>query len=65
MPNVRPVSDLKNYREVLQDVSVDKPVFLTCNGKKRYAVVNIDEYEKMRAGLKLMLELVRGESAGR
>ena len=26
MPNIRPVSDLRNYSEVLRDISVDEPV---------------------------------------
>ena len=27
MPNIRPVSDLRNYGEVLKEISVDTPVF--------------------------------------
>lgn len=65
MPSIRPVSDLENYSEVLQDVSLNGPVFLTCNGRKRYAMVTMDEYEKARAGLRLMAELARGESSER
>ncbi len=33
MPNIKPVSDLRNYNEVLRDVAVDAPVFLTKNGR--------------------------------
>ena len=29
MPNIKPISDLRNYSEVLRDVSIDSPVFLT------------------------------------
>ena len=32
MPNIKPVSDLRNYTEVLRDIAVGEPVFLT---KKR------------------------------
>lgn len=64
MPSIRPVSDLENYSEVLQDVSVNGPFFLTFDGRKRYAMVTMDEYEKARAGLRLMAELARGESSG-
>ena len=52
MPNIKPISDLRNYNEVLRDVSVNEPVFLTRNGRGRYAVVDIEEYERTRAGLK-------------
>ena len=29
MPNIKPVSDLRNYGDVLRDVAVGQPVFLT------------------------------------
>ena len=45
MPNIRPVSDLRNYTDVLKDISIDSPVFLTKNGRGRYAIIDIDEYE--------------------
>ena len=38
MPNIRPVSDLRNYGEVLKEISVDAPVFLTKNGSGRIPV---------------------------
>ena len=28
MPNIKPVSDLRNYTEVLRDIAVGEPVFL-------------------------------------
>ena len=62
MPNIKPVSDLRNYNEVLRDVAVGEPVFLTKNGRGRYAIVDIEEYEKNAAILKLMGELSRGEA---
>lgn len=42
MPNIRPVSDLRNYAEVLKEISVDEPVFLTKNGRGRFAIVDIE-----------------------
>ena len=59
MPKIRPVSDLRNYNEVLREITVDEPVFLTKNGRGRYAIVDIDEYEKtmeLLAAVKEMLE---------
>ncbi len=64
MPNIKPVSDLRNYNEVLKDISVGEPVFLTKNGRGRYAIVDIAEYEKTRAVIKLMSELAKGERSG-
>ena len=61
MPNIKPVSDLRSYNEVLRDVAVGEPVFLTKNGRGRYAIVDMDEFEKTQATLKLLGELVKGE----
>lgn len=63
MPNIRPVSDLRNYAEVLKEISVDEPVFLTKNGRGRYAIVDIAEYEKTKAIIKLMGKLAEGEKS--
>lgn len=65
MPNIKPVSDLRNYNEVLRDISVGEPVFLTKNGRGRYAILDIEEYERTQAVLKLMSELSKGETAGK
>lgn len=64
MPNIKPISDLRNYSEVLHDVDVDAPVFLTKNGRGRYAILDIRDYEKNQATLKLMSELARGRKSG-
>jgi PHD/YefM family antitoxin component YafN of YafNO toxin-antitoxin module len=64
MPNIKPVSDLRNYNEVLRDIDVGQPVFLTKNGRGRYAILDMREYEKTRATLKLMSELEKGERSG-
>ena len=59
MPNIKPISDLRNYSDVLRDVSVGAPVFLTQNGRGRYAIIDMQDYEKTRATLKLMDELAK------
>ena len=67
MPNTKPVSDLRNYGEVLRDVAVGQPVFLTKNGHGRYAVLDMEEYrqyEKLMAMQKLMTELEKGRRSG-
>lgn len=63
MLNIKPVSDLRNYTEVLRDIAVVEPVFLTKNGRGRYVIVDIEEYEKIRAVIKLMGELSKGEQS--
>ena len=65
MPNIKPISDLRNYNEVLRDISFGEPVFLTKNGRGKYAILDINEYEKLKASLKLLSELARGEQAGK
>ena len=67
MPNIKPVSDLRNYAAVLQDVAVGSPVFLTKDGRGAYAIVDIaeqEEYEKTKAALTLFTELARGKKSG-
>lgn len=64
MPNIKPISDLRNYSEVLGDVAVGAPVFLTKNGRGRYAIVDIHDYEKTQATLQLLNELAKGRKSG-
>jgi len=64
MPNIKPVSDLRNYNDVLRDVAAGSPVFLTKNGRGRYALMDIEEYEKTQAVIKLMSELNKGKKSG-
>lgn len=63
MSNIKTVSDLQNYNNVLRDVAVGNPVFLTKNGRYRYVIVDMQEFEKTDAIFKLMNELVKGESS--
>ena len=64
MPNIKPISDLRNYSEVLQDVAVGAPVFLTKNGRGKYAILYIQDYEKAQATIRLMNELAKGRRSG-
>jgi len=63
MPNIKPVSDLRNYNEVLRNVEVGSPVFLTKNGRGRYAIIDIQDYERSRATLTLLNKLAKGEKS--
>ena len=49
MPKIKPVSDLRNYNAVLRDVAEDEPVFLTKNGRGRYVLLAMREYETLEA----------------
>lgn len=60
MPNIKPISDLRNYTEVLRDVEEGAPVFLTKNGRGKYAIVDMHDYEKAQATIRLMNELEKG-----
>lgn len=64
MPNIKPISDLRNYTEVLQDVSVGAPVFLTKNGRGKYAILDIHDYDRIQATIQLMNELAKGRKSG-
>ena len=64
MPNIKPISDLRNYTEVLREVQKDAPVFLTKNGRGCYAIMEIQEYERMQAEIKLINELNKGRRSG-
>ena len=64
MPNIKPISDLRNYSEVLHDVAVGTPVFLTKNGRGKYAILDMQDYEKTQATLKLLDELAKGRESG-
>jgi len=64
MPNIKPVSDLRNYTEVLREVQQGSPVFLTKNGRGCYAILDMQEYERMQAQVKLINELNKGRRSG-
>ena len=61
MPNILPVSDLRNYNEVLKKCQVGEPVFLTKNGRGRFVVLDIEDYERARAEKKLLMKLQEAE----
>ncbi len=65
MPNIKPISDLRNYNEVLRDIAIGEPVFLTKNGRGKFAIIDINEYEKLKASLKLMSKLAQGDQEGK
>ena len=67
MAVISPVSDLRNYNTVLEKVEYGSPVYLTVNGRGKYAIRDIEEdeeIEKTKAMLRLMCELNKGRRSG-
>ena len=60
MMNIVPISDLKNYSEVLSHCDSGAPVYLTKNGRGKYVVQSLVEYEKLQATVRLLAELSKG-----
>ena len=60
MTNILPISDLKNYTEVLGNCDDGSVVYLTKNGRGKYVVQSMLEYEKMKATIQLLADLSKG-----
>ncbi|MBE6627229.1 MAG: type II toxin-antitoxin system Phd/YefM family antitoxin [Ruminococcaceae bacterium] len=60
MTTIVPISDLRNYSEVLSHCDDGSPVYLTKNGRGKYVVQSMLEYEKLQATVKLLAELAKG-----
>ena len=63
MATIAPVSDLRNYGNVLEKVSVGEPVLLTRNGHGAYSIRDIvdeEHFQKAEAMIRLMCELNAG-----
>ena len=64
MPNINPISDLRNYTEVLKEVDTTGRVYLTRNGHGEYGILTmaeIDELDRYRAAYTLFSELQKAE----
>lgn len=63
MASILPVSDLRNYNKVLKNCHKGEPVYLTKNGRGRFVVMDIEDYERERAEKKLLVKLQEAEEA--
>lgn len=64
MPNIKPISDLRNYTEVLKEVDLENRVYLTRNGRGEYGILTmaeIDELDRYRAAYSLVSKLMYAE----
>lgn len=64
MPTIRPVSDLRSYTDVLNDVREGSPVFLTKNGRGCYALMDMRDYDRQVALQTLEHEIEEGLRSG-
>ena len=64
MPNIKPISDLRNYTDILKQVDVSKRVYLTRNGHGEDGILTmdeIDELDRYRAAYQLISKLKKSE----
>ena len=64
MPNIKPISDLRNYTSVLKEVKYGERVYLTRNGVGECAIIDmkeLDELDKMFALRSLVSDLNRAK----
>lgn len=63
MPNIRPISDLRNSANEISDFcrQTREPVFITRNGTGDMVVMNIEEYERNQALIDLYGKLAVAE----
>lgn len=66
MPNIKPMSDLRNYTAVVNEVSYGNRVYLTRNGHGTCAIIDmqeLDELDKQKALNQLLLKLQEAENS--
>jgi Phd_YefM. len=61
MANIKPVSDLRNYNTVLKECVGGSPVYLTKNGRGRYVILTMDEYERDQAEKAIFQRIAEAE----
>ena len=64
VPNIKPISDLRNYSDVLKEVDASSRVYLTRNGHGEYGILTmkeIDELDRLKAAYTLFANLQRAE----
>lgn len=63
MPNIRPISDLRNNANEISDFcrQTREPVYITRNGTGDMVVISIEEYERQQALIDLYGKLAAAE----
>lgn len=57
----KPVTSLRNYTKVIDELVEGDPVILTKNGTDVAVLVNSDEWNRQQAEIRLLTELTRAE----
>jgi len=68
MPNIKPISDLRHYNTVMNEVTYGNRVYLTRNGHGTCAIIDmkeLDELDAMKSLNKLLLKLQAAEESVR
>lgn len=66
MPNIKPISDLRNYTAVIDEVKYGERVYLTRNGRGQCAIIDmkeLDELDKLKALNTLIHKLNEAEKS--
>ncbi len=66
MPNIKTISDLRNYTAVINEVAYGNHVYLTKNGHGQCAIIDmkeLDELDKQKALYQLMSKLNEAEES--
>ncbi len=66
MPNIKPISELRNYTAVVDEVTYGNRVYLTRNGHGQCAMVDmkeLDELDKYKELYQLMNKLKEAEES--
>lgn len=66
MPNIKPISDLRNYTSVINEVAYGNRVYLTRNGHGQCAIIDmkeLDDLDKQKALNQLMAKLNDAEKS--
>ena len=66
MPNIMPISELRNYSNVVKEVKYGSRVYLTKNGHGQIVMINMKELDKLEKELafyRFKLEMEQGEKS--
>jgi prevent-host-death family protein len=63
MPNIRPISDLRNNANEISELCHNsrEPIFITKNGVGDMVVMSIETYERQQAIIELYVKLAEAE----
>lgn len=63
MPSIKPISDLRNYTDLLKTVTYGNRIYLTRNGKGEYVLLTMDELDDIESRLARFQLLLKLEQA--